>query len=50
MDECLDPQLNNCSTNATCTNIDGGFECACNDGFNGTGTVCAGNNTLFGSQ
>lgn len=40
IDECADPALNNCSTNATCTNIPGGFTCECNPGFTGNGISC----------
>ena len=30
----------NCSDDATCTNIDASFECACNDGYFGDGVNC----------
>ena len=33
----------NCDSNATCTNTDGSFECACNNGFSGNGVNCEGN-------
>ena len=33
---------NNCHAQATCTNIDGGFTCACNGGYDGSGVVCTG--------
>ena len=43
VDECADDsELNNCDTNATCTNTDGSFECACDDGFTGDGSSCDG--------
>ena len=43
---CLD--VNECSTNpchsnATCTNTGGSYTCACNSGYSGYGTTCAGN-------
>jgi hypothetical protein len=43
VDECLLPEDNNCSTNATCTENDpsAGFACECKAGFVGNGTVCA---------
>merc|ERR1712019_163052 len=31
---------NNCDANAACTNTDGSFTCACNDGWDGTGDAC----------
>ena len=39
IDECTDGS-NNCDINAECTNVDGGFECACNAGFTGSGETC----------
>ena len=35
IDECLDSP---CDGNATCTNFDGGYSCACNEGFEGDGS------------
>ena len=32
----------NCHGNATCTNTDGSFTCACNVGYTGNGVTCAG--------
>ena len=32
----------NCNSNAVCTNIDGGFSCKCNSGFQGDGVTCTG--------
>ena len=40
IDECSDASLNNCDSNATCTNNDGGFSCACNSGYSGDGVTC----------
>ena len=32
----------NCDSNAACTNNAGSFSCACNSGYSGDGTSCAG--------
>ena len=37
IDECFDDP---CDTNATCTNTDGSYMCACNTGFSGDGKYC----------
>ena len=42
IDECADVTLNNCDTDATCTNTEGSYQCVCNDGYSGNGTVCEG--------
>ena len=44
IDECVDATTNNCDSNATCTNIPGGFNCTCNrnQGYIGNGTTCYG--------
>ena len=39
--EC-DTKTHNCSTDALCTNIDGGFTCQCKPGFTGDGYSCTG--------
>lgn len=40
IDECVEG-LDNCSTDATCSNVDGAFTCACNTGYTGDGVACA---------
>ena len=42
IDECAESNLNNCDTDATCTNTEGGYQCACNIGYAGDGTACQG--------
>ena len=42
INECADPNLNNCDPDATCTNTDGSYGCVCNDGFTGDGADCQG--------
>ena len=37
VNECTD--LSTCHHNATCTNTIGSFECSCNSGFSGDGTI-----------
>ncbi|MEL6548520.1 MAG: calcium-binding EGF-like domain-containing protein, partial [Myxococcota bacterium] len=37
--ECADGS-NNCGPNATCTNTEGGFSCACNLNYVGDGVTC----------
>ncbi|EGD78621.1 tamm-Horsfall protein [Salpingoeca rosetta] len=39
IDECA-RGTDNCDINATCNNTVGSFECTCNEGFEGNGTVC----------
>ena len=43
VDECTDGS-HNCDANAACTNVGGSFTCACNSGYTGDGTSCAGKN------
>jgi len=40
VNECSDNELNDCDANATCNDLTDGFECTCNDGYNGTGEEC----------
>ena len=40
VDECSSPSLNNCHGNAACSNVIGGFTCACNTGYQGNGVEC----------
>ncbi len=45
--ECADPSLNNCASNAMCINSPGGFLCSCPLGFIGDPTVdCQGEKQL----
>lgn len=41
IDEC-DTNTDNCSSDANCTNTDGGFTCVCNTGYTGAGDACQG--------
>ncbi len=38
INECLDSTLNDCDGNATCADIDGSYNCTCNEGYIGNGT------------
>ncbi|XP_041364224.1 uncharacterized protein LOC121379643 [Gigantopelta aegis] len=40
--EC-DFEIDNCHDNATCHDLEDGFYCVCNFGFNGTGVICKDN-------
>lgn len=42
IDECADDMLNNCDANAVCTDTDGSFNCQCNNGYTGNGSICFG--------
>ena len=41
VDECSDDGLNDCDVSATCSDLEDGFECTCNDGYTGSGTECS---------
>ena len=42
IDECGESGGNDCSSNATCTNTPGGYNCTCLHGYTGNGTTCTG--------
>ena len=42
IDECV-IGVDNCSSDGTCYNTPGGFNCVCNQGYTGNGVVCIGN-------
>lgn len=46
-DECSDLQLNNCASNALCTNTEGSYVCRCFRGYKGDGTNCTGNTSIL---
>ena len=48
IDECL-ADASPCDASAVCTNTDGSYTCACNDGFAGNGTYCQGNQPFVSS-
>ena len=47
LDECASHASNNCSSNATCTNTPGGFNCTCNQGYTGNGVSCIGKDEIL---
>jgi hypothetical protein len=38
---------NDCHDNATCINTIGSYNCSCNDGFEGNGTLCQGRSKVY---
>ena len=42
INECASNVTNNCHDNATCHNTNGGYNCTCNNGYEGNGTYCKG--------
>ena len=42
IDECIDSNDNNCSSNANCTDIIGSYYCTCHNGYTGDGFICDG--------
>ena len=46
IDEC-ELMMDDCGTHATCKNMDGGFNCTCNPGFDGNGTTCSGKSAVL---
>ena len=41
VNECANPSLNNCDSNAVCIDTASSFTCACNPGFSGDGVSCS---------
>ena len=41
MDECIE-ETDNCSADATCSNVFGSFSCECYTGYAGDGLTCDG--------
>ena len=46
MDECSEDK-HNCSPEAACQNTEGSFECKCNDGYQGDGKTCFGEQLIY---
>lgn len=49
VNECADG-THTCHSNATCTNTDGSYSCACKVGFSGNGSNCTGTLTRANMQ
>ncbi len=45
IDECA-AGTDNCSANAVCNDLEGGFGCECNTGFSGDGITCTGESLI----
>ena len=39
VDECTNENI--CDVNAQCVNTEGSYECVCNPGYSGNGTMCS---------
>ena len=39
--------MSRCDENAKCSNTDGSYNCSCNDGYQGDGFNCTGNESIF---
>ena len=46
VNECLD-QIDDCDSNATCSNTPGSYACSCNAGYTGDGRTCVGKEYLY---
>ena len=46
MNGCIDG-VYNCSSDGTCYNTPGGFNCVCNKGYNGDGVICTGKSLQY---
>ena len=46
VDEC-ERDMHDCDGNATCTNTRGGYNCSCDNGFSGNGSLCEGEVVVF---
>ena len=46
IDECM-IKIDNCDSNANCTDTSGSFNCTCNTGYSGNGTFCQGEKSLY---
>ena len=42
IDECANPEMNECDGNALCTNTEGSYVCRCLSGYQGDGYKCTG--------
>ena len=42
INECANPETNDCDLNAQCINTEGSYTCSCNEGYTGDGETCTG--------